>query len=696
MIIKSIELNNFRVYKGCNHIDLSIGNGKNITIISGQNGYGKTTFLMSLVWCLYGRQMADVDEIYKAEIKSEVNYSQYIRNSLNKRAESEGETGFSVAVAFLHVDSLPGKPRVEIKRMRHIKDSGEPESLAVLIDGDKRDEDELDNETFIRDFIMPIEIAKFFFFDAEKIVSTATLGEVEQGEKLSQSYSEVLGIYKYQRLGDDLAHYRDELKSQTANEAEKAKLERLHTELKIALKQVEELERQLVELKDEASEIDAERKQLLRDLIIAEGPTSKDDYLKWKDEKGKLEESIAELGNELKSRYEKIPFAIAGDLLIEVSEQVARERALTDQRFNEDKIDRISDAFIDELISLPHPADIAIQHRVQDYYIRSIKNLLPKYLGRNSTNHAAIESTEIRHDFSESEKDELNRFIDAIKRDFKDYSSRWDTYRRYKDELNHMKRRIRQWAENAKSAQVQDYIKTKDELERQYSAKWAEIGKKEEQKKNRKDEINQHRKEITEITNRLDVSKDKEKISDLVEQTIKYLKDFIGKFKAAKSHSLSKSIKKSLDELLHKKYLINDVRFKVISKYIRVDLIDSSGRAINKDALSKGEQQIYATALLKGLIDESHIEFPVFVDSPLQKLDTVHADNIMRHFYPTVSKQVVLLPSSTEINTMGDSLSPLIGRTYLIEHEESADGERGHSSFKAVDRIERLSDAFEK
>lgn len=696
MIIKCIEINNFKVYKGCMRIDLPVGSGKNITIISGQNGYGKTTFLMSLVWCLYGRQMADVDEIYKAEIKSEVNYNRYIRNSLNKRAESEGETAFSVSVAFLHVDTLPGKPRVEIKRTRHIKGSGEPEALAVLIDGDKRDEDELDNESFIRDFIMPIEIAKFFFFDAEKIVSTATLGEVEQGEKLSQSYCEVLGIYQYQRLRDDLEKYQSELKSQTANEDEKAALKRLDTALEIAVEQVEELERQLVKLKDEASEIKAEIEELLTDFTIAEALTSADDYREWIAKKEELEESIKELDTELKSLDEKIPFAIAGDLLIEVSDRVARERALTDQKFSEGRIDRISDAFIDELISLPHPADIAIQHRVQDYYIKGIKNLLPKYLGRNSTNHTATEPTEIRHDFSESEKDELSGFIDAIKRDFKDYDRRWGTYRKYKDALSHMKRRIRQWAENTKSAHVQDYTKTKLELERQHGAKLMEIGKKEAQKRDKKNEIKQYRKRINEITDRLEVSKDKEKISDCVEQTIKYLTGFIGEFKTAKSRALSKSIKKSLDEMLHKRYLIKDVRFKMIDKYIRVDLIDSSDHTINKGALSKGEQQIYATALLKGLIDESHIEFPVFVDSPLQKLDTVHADNIMRYFYPTVSKQVVLLPSSTEINTMGDSLSPLIGRTYSIEHEESADGERGHSSFKAVNRMEGLVDAFEK
>lgn len=49
MIIKEIELNNFRIYKGVNKIDLTPNGERNIIIVSGNNGFGKTTFLMSLV-----------------------------------------------------------------------------------------------------------------------------------------------------------------------------------------------------------------------------------------------------------------------------------------------------------------------------------------------------------------------------------------------------------------------------------------------------------------------------------------------------------------------------------------------------------------------------------------------------------------------------------------------------------------------
>ena len=109
MIIKEIELNNFRIYKGLNKIDFSKQFDKNIFIVSGKNGFGKTTFLMSLVWCLYGRQMEDVDELYSKEIYEQGGYSKYIHNALNRLAESEGENGFHVSIIFTDV-TIPELP----------------------------------------------------------------------------------------------------------------------------------------------------------------------------------------------------------------------------------------------------------------------------------------------------------------------------------------------------------------------------------------------------------------------------------------------------------------------------------------------------------------------------------------------------------------------------------------------------------
>ena len=61
MIINKITLFNYRLYEGTNSILFSPADHKNIYLISGENGFGKTTFLHSLLWCLYGRLISDIE-----------------------------------------------------------------------------------------------------------------------------------------------------------------------------------------------------------------------------------------------------------------------------------------------------------------------------------------------------------------------------------------------------------------------------------------------------------------------------------------------------------------------------------------------------------------------------------------------------------------------------------------------------------
>ena len=70
---------------------------------------------------------------------------------------------------------------------------------------------------------------------------------------------------------------------------------------------------------------------------------------------------------------------------------------------------------------------------------------------------------------------------------------------------------------------------------------------------------------------------------------------------------------------MHKEDFVGSVEVVSTEDDMDIRLFNKAGIEINKDSLSKGEQQLYATALLKALVDESGVQFPVFIDSPLQK-----------------------------------------------------------------------------
>ena len=55
MLLNKLELVNFRQFKGSQSVVFSEDKQKNVTIIIGKTGTGKTTFAQAFIWCLYGK-----------------------------------------------------------------------------------------------------------------------------------------------------------------------------------------------------------------------------------------------------------------------------------------------------------------------------------------------------------------------------------------------------------------------------------------------------------------------------------------------------------------------------------------------------------------------------------------------------------------------------------------------------------------
>ena len=70
---------------------------------------------------------------------------------------------------------------------------------------------------------------------------------------------------------------------------------------------------------------------------------------------------------------------------------------------------------------------------------------------------------------------------------------------------------------------------------------------------------------------------------------------------------------------------------------------------IKKEVLSSGEKQIYISCLIKAILKESVQSLPIFIDTPLGRLDDEHIKNILLYYYPDLSEQVVILSTNNEI-----------------------------------------------
>ncbi|MBP6235343.1 MAG: DNA sulfur modification protein DndD [Saprospiraceae bacterium] len=677
MTIDQIELYNFRIYKGHNVIDFSVEADKNIFVISGRNGFGKTTFLMSLVWCLYGRNMHEVDDLYKKEIADQGGYNKYIVNSLNRLAKAEEDFNFHVSITFTNVN-IPEVPCKEIivTRRYNVKTSVNDE-VEVLIDGHPSEiAKEVGPEIFIREFIMPIEIAKFFFFDAEKIVSLADVNTSEQRKNLSRAYSEVLGIKKYEDLKQELESLQLKLRQETANASEKAALKQLQLEVETYEDKIQENLQKISELRESRSEKNKDSRDIQEKLIKAGSLISVEELQKLRIDEEALSEKLNNLQSELKESYEIIPFAIAGELFFDVSTQLELESKLKASKFKDENINNITNKILTDLLNVPRPSNLPIDHQVHDFYSNTFKSLIRKHFFEDT--EPLPENLKVLHEFSDSEKNELFALLNNLKLSFKESFKRINgDYNQAKNELTGIKKRIKDAEANQEDPMIADFRAKKEELDKEIiriddtlDSLNREIGEYTNEK-------TQKGKRIDELAKKLKVS-DKNKVKDeIIGRNIFQLKEFITNFKAQKKKSLESQILSGLDTLLHKKGFIKKVEVDIIGDDIDIILKNSRGEVIKKESLSKGEQQMYATALLRGLVEESDISFPVFIDSPMQKFDEQHAENIVKYFYPNISDQVVIFPLINKELTEREYmiLSKHIVQTILINniHEDKSE-----------------------
>ncbi|MBQ4462202.1 MAG: AAA family ATPase, partial [Bacteroidaceae bacterium] len=356
MIVKSITLYNYRLYEGNNTIVFNNQRDKNICLISGENGFGKTTFLHSMIWCLYGRLITEVE----AEVRKDIvnnGYNSFLKDNLNNNARTHFElisdidkeqikrrgytpenehlkswTTYYVAIDFADI-VIPSLPCTSLKVVRSFDMVTEKESVEILIDGLKNElTAEIGSEVFINDFILNKDIARFFFFDSEQIVALAETNTSVEKKRLCSAYNEVLGVRKYEELKRNLENVRLRFRKKSSDVESRERLlallekqNDLENEIENVKQRTSDLEKELAILRteDESLQLQLMREGNNATTLEIQRVESVIISAKQKDEEYK---------KQLKTFIDYAPFAISGKLL-----QVTRDQLEHDFKLNEDK-----------------------------------------------------------------------------------------------------------------------------------------------------------------------------------------------------------------------------------------------------------------------------------------------------------------------------------------------------------------------
>ncbi len=698
MKISKVNLNNFRIYKGENELVFPSSGEKNISIIAGKNGFGKTTFLTSLIWVFYGKLMSQVEEKYRKDIKNIGGYEKYLQSLINRDVKRDFEQGnsdissFSVEVELqnLFIPSIPCRT-VTIRRTFDLK--SEEENLIILIDGDENElTKDVGYEVFIDDFILPREIAKFFFFDAEKIVSLAEAKSKSELKSLSKAYSEVLGIKKYEELKKNLESLLTKLRRRGGSEFEKSKLDEL-------ISKEEELQKRIDHNQDKRDDIDKQivilkgKSDSLQEKLIREGNAITLEELKeLKSERDTLKEESIGIKNKLKKLLDIAPLVIAGKQLVKLYDQLALENNLLNGALNSQFLRKEIESFsksvlknIDDLIS-----DTNSKMKVEEALKLSLER---KFEKKNSSENDG----KVLLDFSEERFRDFEAIYTNIKTTYvSQFNAIVQEEKNNRVLLSRALNKIKQAEARKDKPLAKQFREEKAETEKSIQELIETKNKLIEELGGLNTNYSSIKKVRSEYEKNFNLARTDRKKHQVTEQLLIKINEVIKKIKQDKKFSLQRSMILGLKRLMHKNNFIIDVRVNINEDIMDIDLLDKEGNVIDKDSLSKGEQQLYATALLKALVDESGIKFPVFIDSPLQKFDKFHSKNIIKEFYPSISEQVVLFPLLEKELSLSEYelLKPNLNKAFVIENSEERSSFKSYPVNKLFIELKKEEDVY--
>lgn len=194
MLLKKMSLTNFRQFNGTQSINFSVDPEKNVTVIMGENGSGKTTLAQAFTWCLYGATDFD-DQIV-------------LNKAIAQNIGSNGEATVQVKLSMSHL----GIDYTMTREQKYTTNSSgvlnRPNNTVFKIqykNTDGQQEFVKDTEVDLRmKEILPKELAKYFFFDGERIGNMSKEIRKGKSKEFADAVKSLLGLSAFTEALDHL------------------------------------------------------------------------------------------------------------------------------------------------------------------------------------------------------------------------------------------------------------------------------------------------------------------------------------------------------------------------------------------------------------------------------------------------------------------------------------------------------------
>lgn len=670
MLIETLTLCDFGLFQGEHQIDLAprkkYGSTRPIILFGGLNGAGKTTILTAIRLAIYGRQALGYGTSQKV-------YEEYLASKIHRNRNSlVVPSGANVALDFIyHKLGTPIHYRILRSWIVHGKQI--KESLTISQNGEVLTEFNLEQCQGFLNELIPLGVSELFFFDGEKIASLADEG----GDvALRDAIRKLLGLDIIERLKNDLSIYVRRQTKENLPEDIKDQLKKHETEYKALKENIKEEENAAQEIHPKIAESKTQLDRL-ESHISANGGAWAASREAIQVRGKSLETARASLQADIREALNGLyPLSLAPKLLKQLSEQIKQERQLKEW-------DVIANAVTTRIDSL----QAIINTYVPQEKALEAKSQVNKTFADLTTKPTKLKSITLLHDLAGKDYAQLDTWVrEAI-------TKSPDQMAVLRDRLNKVEEELANISIQKGRAPEEDALKTDLAAIKEKTSKIAQLTVE------RNTHLELGRKYTWQC---IDVVRKMRKLEEKLEEgssegigmhlarnTRGVLTDFAEEMTKRKIEKLELEFAASFSHLARKDDAI--VSAKIDPSTFEVHLLNKTGQSIPKKDLSAGEKQIYAIAMLEALAITSGRKLPIIIDTPLGRLDGHHRANLVNHYFPRASHQVIILSTDTEVDKkFYDDLTKHISHSYQVNYDEKegASGINEGYFWKALDTQE--------
>lgn len=704
MKINKLRLQNFRSYEEEVEFNFSTSDDKNIVLIGGKNGAGKSTIFESIKLCIYGPlayRYQGFNSSYINKIKSNINNNAFKNDIVDSYVSIDIELNESTEKNIYTLTRKWTFYDTKLNEQFFVYKNFSPIPL--------NEENVVYFENYLKSIISP-KIFEFFFFDGENL-SEFFIGKNSnihlKQSLLSLCNYDTLDILKSTMISNnrnskndnDIIHKSKKqyllLESkyvETANKINEIidKIEMLDKEIDVLLMNKENLEKSFREKGG---------------LLVEERDILNKEYGDLENTRSNINQKIKDFCNEI------LPFLIVKNKLPKLKNQIEQENKLMVYSKIKDKLnpsfisdilkDKLENSYLDEVSLIVSNA--LIEDIKPDIKDSSFKNILllsndeSSLVLSNINNVLNFDNAEIHLLYSKlrsttTKIDEIRKQLNSSLED-----SSIDLFiKEISSITNNISDNINQKLILENTLEELQLSLTKLEVEKEkIKKKYIELL----QNNNIVDMSVELLDLLDEIINSLTETKLKE-----VERNFMYIfkrlirKDkFIDNIHIDTNFNVTLYINKTYNSIDIENMLDNigydemtkklgDLFFKDLNKLYKTnnksDLINTiknnpqSGLLTLRTKLdinnfSNGEKQIYILCIYWSLIKSSGINIPFIIDTPYARIDETHRNNITSDYFSSISDQVIILSTNTEINFNSyKKIKSNISYEYLIEYDD--------------------------